>query len=61
LDAVLESAQSRRGQGRVLDWEALEEAARRAAYRYAQRVHRVRREPAAKGPGKPSSRKEAAS
>jgi UDP-glucose 4-epimerase len=61
LDTVLESAQARRGQGRVLDWEALEEAARRAAYRYEQRVHRTRREPPVKSPGKPSSRTEAAS
>ncbi len=61
LDSVLESAQTHRGQDRILDWEALEEAARRAAYRYERRVHRTRREPAAKVPGEASSGKEAAS
>jgi UDP-glucose 4-epimerase len=62
LDSVLESAQTHRGEGRVLDWGALQEAARRAAYRYEQRVHRARREPA--GPAshpRPAPRKEAAS
>jgi UDP-glucose 4-epimerase len=60
LDSVLESAHAHRGEGRVLDWEALAEAARRAAYRYEQRVHRNRR-PAARTPSQPSPRKEVAS
>ena len=62
LDSVLESAQTHRGEGRVLDWGALKEAARRAAYRYEQRVHRTRREPAGPAPGaRPAPPKEAAS
>jgi UDP-glucose 4-epimerase len=62
LDSVLESAQTNRGEGRVLDWHALQEAARRAAYRYEQRVRRTRREPADPTSGtRPAPRKEAAS
>ena len=61
LDSVLESAQAHRGQDRVLDWAALEEAARRAAYRYEQRVHQTRRTPAAEPPVGTPSEKEAVS
>ena len=60
LDTVLESAQTHRGQGRILDWGALEEAARRATYRYEQRVRRARPEAAPERKG-PSSRSEVAS
>ena len=45
----------------MLDWAALEEAARRAAYRYEQRVHQTRRTPAAEPPVGTPSEKEAVS
>jgi UDP-glucose 4-epimerase len=62
LDTVLESAQAHRGEGRVLDWGALQEAARRASYRYDQRVRTARRpNGAASVPRKPAPRQEAAS
>lgn len=40
LEVVLETARARRGRGRALDFEALEEAARRAAYKVASRRRR---------------------
>ncbi len=61
LGTVLDAARARRGDGRVLDWDALEEATRRATYRYEQRVHRARRRAAPAAGPSGVSRKEAAS
>lgn len=58
LDTVLATARARRGSGRALDWDALADAAQRAAYRVERAVKRGRRsEPEAPAP----ARREAAS
>lgn len=44
LETVLRTARARRGRGRLLNWDLLEEEARKAAYRYAVRAKRPRRE-----------------
>lgn len=44
LETVLETARARFGSGRLLDWDALEDAAQRAAYRFQRKV-RARRPP----------------
>jgi UDP-glucose 4-epimerase len=51
LETVLATARARRGRGRALDWDALEDAVRRAAYRFDRAVRKGRNgETAAKEP-----------
>lgn len=49
LENVLLTARARRGTGRALDWDALEDAVRRAAYRFERAVHPPRPENAPGG------------
>ena len=49
LETVLEAARARRSDGRAIDFDALEEVARMAAYRLEQRMRRTA-SPAAPGP-----------
>lgn len=46
IDTVLQTVKARRAKGRALDFQALEEAVRRADYRYQQRVSGRRPAPA---------------
>jgi UDP-glucose 4-epimerase len=48
LDTILATVKARKGRGRALDWDALEEAARRARYNLEKKLrsHRTKPEPA---------------
>jgi UDP-glucose 4-epimerase len=59
LENLLATAHARRGRGRALDWDALEDAARRATYRFDRAVRRGR--PFEAPAPRPGAREKAAS
>jgi len=55
LEVVLRTARARRGKGRALDFDAVEEVARAAAYRFSVTVGRSHRDSAAADEGRAAS------